>query len=96
MSLIYHRHREDAAQHDTCTIPSLVPILRGKSSKKFVAQTSCGTQDSEHSAEGSRQTTCPYVLSLRAKHSHASRSWKHVVERFSACARKGRHEELTR
>ena len=51
ISCISDRQREDATQHETCTSPSLVPTLRGKSSKKFAAQTSCGKQDSEHSAE---------------------------------------------
>ena len=51
-----------------------VAILRGKSSKKFATQTSCGKQDSGHSAQRSRQTPCSYVLWLRAEHGHTSRS----------------------
>ena len=37
--------------HDARTSPRLVPILRGKSSKKFTAQASCGKQDSGHPAK---------------------------------------------
>ena len=41
----------ETAKHETRTIPRLVPFLRGQSSKKFAAQTSCGKQDSGHSAK---------------------------------------------